>query len=160
MPEFICNASPLQYLHQLGLLHLLSELMKKIIVPAAVAREIEAGLASGVDLPDLNALEWIEIRQPQAAKISNLVTDLGAGETEVLILAFESEDAVVILDDALARQAAERLNLKFIGTLGILLNAKNKGLIDKIEPILDDLDSLRFRLSAKTRQAVLELAGE
>lgn len=160
MAEFICNTSPLQYLHQLDLLHLLPALMQRIIVPTAVAQEIEAGQKSGIDLPDLSALDWIQIKQPQAANIANLVTDLGAGETEVLVLAFEFANPIVILDDALARRTAERLNLKIIGTLGILINAKNNNLIGNIKPILDRLNVLRFRLSAQTRRAVLELAGE
>ena len=44
-----------------------------------------------------------------------LVTDLGPGETEVLALALESTDAMVILDDALARQVAAMLDIRFRG---------------------------------------------
>ena len=89
-----------------------------------------------------------------------LVTDLGPGETQVLALALESPDAIVILDDGLARQVAETIGIKLTGTLGILLDAKRAGLITEVAPLLDQLQALRFRLSAQTRAAVLKLAGE
>ncbi|MGZ8219183.1 DUF3368 domain-containing protein [Methylomagnum sp.] len=89
-----------------------------------------------------------------------LITDLGAGESAVLALALESRDAVVILDDGLARRHAQRLGLRLTGTLGLLLDAKKAGYIDAVSPLLDGLQSLRFRLDPKTREAVLRRAGE
>jgi len=78
----------------------------------------------------------------------------------VLTLALECGDAIVILDDAMARQAAHSLGLPLTGTLGLLLDAKRAGLITRIEPVLDTLQSLRFRLARQTRALVLGLAGE
>ncbi len=89
-----------------------------------------------------------------------LVTDLGAGETQVLMLALESSDAVVVLDDALARQLAEVLGIRLTGTLGLLLDARRAGLIPALAPVLDQLQALRFRLAPHTRAVVLKLAGE
>jgi len=88
------------------------------------------------------------------------VTDLGPGETEVLALALEVPGAVAILDDGLARQAAKITGIPVIGTLGLLLEAKRSGLVEALEPLLDHLDALGFRVSASTRAAVLDLAGE
>lgn len=89
-----------------------------------------------------------------------LVTDLGPGETQVLMLALESSDTFVVLDDALARQLAEALGLRLTGTLGLLLDAKRAGLLPAVGPLLDRLQALRFRLAPHTRAAVLRLAGE
>jgi len=160
LPEVICNTSPLRYLHQLGLLHLLPALTERVIVPPAVAEELTAGRARGVDLPDLQALDWVTIRHPVSEAALPLVNDLGPGETEVLALALESADAIVIIDDALARQVAETLGIRLIGTLGVLLDAKRAGLVPAVAPLLDQLQALRFRLASHTRAAVLELAGE
>ena len=52
------------------------------------------------------------------------------------------------------------LGIRLTGTLGILLDAKKKGLIPAVSPVLDELDRLRFRVSPVTRAAVLKLAGE
>lgn len=160
MPEVICNTSPIQYLHQLELLHILPALTGGVIVPSAVEHELAVGRNLGVNLPDPKGLDWVTVRQPISAPALPLVTDLGPGETEVLMLALESADAVVVLDDALARQVAETLRLKLTGTLGLLLDAKRAGLITAIEPILDQLQALRFRLAGHTRTAILKLAGE
>ena len=160
MPEFICNTSPLQYLHQLGQLRIIPALTAGIIVPAPVIAELEAGRALGCDVPDVRGLSWIAIRQPVSAPALPLAADLGRGEAAVLALALESRDAVVILDDGIGRRAAELLGVRLTGTLGLLLDARKKGLISKISPALDELDRLRFRVSPATRAAVLKLAGE
>ena len=160
MPELICNTSPLQYLHQIGQLDLLPRLVNLLIVPTAVAAELAEGRRLGVDLPDPEALPWIIVREPRSQAVLPLMTDLGRGETAVLALALESGDAIVALDDALARRHAERLGLRLTGTLGLLLDAKRGGHIDAVMPLLDALQTLGFRLSATTRQAVLHLADE
>jgi len=160
LPEVICNTSPLQYLHQLGHLDLLPRLTGHIVVPTAVATELAEGHGLGVDVPDPAALPWITLREPRSHAVLPLMTDLGPGETAVLALALESADAVVILDDALARRPAERLGLRLTGTLGLLLDAKTAGHIDLVTPLLDALQGLGFRLSPATRSAVLHLADE
>lgn len=99
MPEVICNTSPLQYLHQIGMLHLLPALVGQVIVPEAVVEELAIGRALGISLPDPETLDWITVRQPVSAPVLPVVTDLGPGETQVLALALESSDAIVIMDD-------------------------------------------------------------
>lgn len=160
MPEVISNTSPLQYLHQLGLLDLLPRLVGQVTIPQSVVDELEAGRALGHDLPDVNSLAWVTVRVPTSQQITS--PELGRGETDVLSLALElpAGDTVVILDDAKAREAAGRLGLKFTGTLGVLLDAKRAGLIPAVETYLDRLDALGFRLARQTRSAVLRLAGE
>ncbi|MEN6450691.1 MAG: DUF3368 domain-containing protein [Thermoguttaceae bacterium] len=160
MSEVVCNTSPLQYLHQLGLLRVLPSLAAELLVPTAVARELAAGRALGVDLPTPEELDWMTIRAPRSAPMIPLVSDLGAGETEVLALALELGGVQVLLDDALARRVAAMVNLPVRGTLGILLDAKQRGLVPAVEPLLDRLKSLGFRLSHETKMSVLNLAGE
>ena len=89
-----------------------------------------------------------------------MVTNLGPGEAEVLMLALESPGAVVILDDGLARDIARAHRLPLKGTLGVLIEAKQHGLIRELKPLLDQLQELRFRLASHTRTAVIKLACE
>ncbi len=159
MSEVICNTSPLQYLHQLGLLHLLPAIAVRVTVPAAVVAELAIGRAAGLDLPDPTPLEWVDIRSP--ANLAGLSpTDLGPGEAEVLALARESADAELLLDDQAARRAAEKLGFRMRGTLAVLLDAKRAGLIPTVAPVLDQLQALGFRLHPKTRAEILQRAGE
>ena len=76
------------------------------------------------------------------------------------MLALDAPECVVVLDYALARRVALTLNLRLTGTLGLLIDAKRAGLVPRVEPYLDRLQELRFRLASHTRAAVLKLAGE
>ena len=160
MPEVICNTSPIQYLHQLDLLHILHVLTGGVIVPPAVVDELGEGRALGLNLPDLSTLAWATIRRPVSEVAVPLVTNLGPGEAETLMLALELREAVVVLDDALARRVAETLGINVTGTLGLLLAAKRAGLVPAVGPLLDQLEALRFRIAPETRAAVVKQAGE
>ena len=160
MSEFICNTSPLQYLNQLGLLDILRKLTGNVTVPPAVVGELQAGRSKGASVPDPAALSWVTIRIPTSVVVMPLITDLGAGEREVLALARESPDAIAILDDGAVRRVAAVLGIRHRGTLGVLLDAKRAGWVAAVQPILDRLQSLGFRLDARTRRDVLQLAGE
>src|SRR5262249_15541132 len=75
--------------------------------------------------------------------------------TEVLALALESTDAIVILDDALARQMATTLAIRFRGSVGLLLDAKQAGLVSGISPLLGQFQTFGFHLNAETRKLIL-----
>lgn len=160
MHEIICNTSPIQYLYQIGLLHILPELSEIVTIPPSVVQEISVGHEYGISLTDLDSLKWLKVKHPVSEIALPLISDLGSGETEVLMLGLEMKDTAVILDDLLARKIAEKLKLKLTGTLGLILDAKKAGLINTITPFLDKLESLRFRLSPLTREAVVKMAGE
>jgi len=160
MREVISNTSPLQYLHQLDLLDLLPTLYSEVLVPYAVVREIEAGRSLGVALPVLETLPWLRVQEVANAALLPVLSDLGAGEREVLALALEQSNPLVILDDSFARRFARRLELPLTGTLGLLLRGKEMGRIDLVKPYLDRLEALHFRLDQRTRSDVLAVAGE
>jgi predicted nucleic acid-binding protein len=71
----------------------------------------------------------------------------------------ESPESVCIVDDALARRVAGALGLRCTVTLGVLLETKRAGITTSVRPLLDQLQSLGFRLAGHTRVAVLKLAG-
>ena len=160
MPEVISDTSPLQYLYQVEQLDLLPALYGKVLVPEGVAVEIKAGQALGHSLPDLQALDWIQIATVPHPRTLLLAADLGKGEREVLSLATQRPGTTVLLDDGLARRMARHLGLPFTGTLGVLLRAKAAGHLGAIGPTIDSLQAHGFRLDGLTRTAVLELAQE
>ena len=94
MRKAICDTSPLQYLHQIGFLHLLAEFYAETLIPPAVVSELERGKAIGVDLPDVRALPWLKIQAPEGMDKVPTVADLGAGEKEVLALGLQPENGV------------------------------------------------------------------
>jgi predicted nucleic acid-binding protein len=134
--------------------------VQRLYIPPAVAEELAIGRKRGIALPDPANLEWVEVQGPASHPVLPLVTDLGAGKTEVLALALEHTGALVIIDDAPARRVAEALGIKLTGTLGLLIDAKRAGLIFAVAPVLDQLQTLRFRVAPHTRRTVLKLSGE
>jgi predicted nucleic acid-binding protein len=160
MPEVIADTSPIQYLYQIGLLDVLNVLYGQITIPEAVAGELNVGRARGLSLPDVSSISWMTVKRPQGQALLPLVPDLGPGEREAIALAIETNDSLLILDDALARKHAQLLRITMTGTLGVLLKAKQTGHLKAVEPALDHLEALGFYLDAATRSAVLKLAQE
>ena len=160
MPNVIVNTSPLQYLFQVGLLDLLPSLYGNVIIPQAVLDEADHGRRQGVALPAVSALSWVRVVTVGHPVVLPMATRLGAGEYEVLLLAKEMPDSLIVLDDSRARHCATQLGIRVTGTLGILLKAKQRNTIAAVTPVLDTLNDLGFRLSAKTRALTIRLAGE
>lgn len=161
MPEVvISNTSPIFYLHRLRRLDLLQKLYQEIIVPKAVVAELEAGRRQGEDVPEIDSYEWIKIRAIRSPQILGLSTDFGPGETEVLALALEESDSLVIIDEKLARKIARLRGLRVTGTAGVLLKAKQEGHILAVKPFLDRLQEIHFHLSDNVRTLILSIAEE
>lgn len=160
MLDVISNTSPLQYLFQTDHLDLLPALYGQVLVPQGVAEEIQRGRELGFTLPDLSLLDWIQIVPVTALPVQLLAADLGLGEREVLALGKSRSESLTILDDALARRHARLLGVSFTGTLGVLLRAKSVGHLDRVAPVVTEMERLGFRLDPTTREAVLRLASE
>jgi predicted nucleic acid-binding protein len=160
MPSPIANTSPLQYLFQTGLLDLMPKLYAEVLIPSAVQQEIDRGRALGVSLPTLSDFDWTKIVEPTVDVLLPLANGLGSGELAVIAIAKTTPDALALLDDRRARRCADLLAVPYIGTLGILLSAKSRGLLDRVEPVCDALDRCGFRMNSQTRRAVLSLAQE
>ena len=75
-------------------------------------------------------------------------------------MGLEAPDHLLVLDDRAARRYAIAVGLELTGTVGILLLAKERRLLDAVRPALDRLQRLRFRLSAATYRRVLDFGGE
>ena len=76
------------------------------------------------------------------------------------LLAEEREARLVILDDQDARRYAERIGLPFTGTVGLLLEAKERDFVDAIKPLLNVLLENGIRLSSSLINDALQQAGE
>ena len=161
MPELvISNTSPLFYLHRLRHLDVLQKLYRQLVVPEAVRDELHVGRVQGEDTPEITAYDWLEIRAVRVPAVIHLITDLGPGEAQVLALALEEPQSLVILDDGFARSVAKTQNIRMTGTAGVLIKAKQEGHIAAIAPLLDRLLQLGFRLSDVTKATILALAQE
>lgn len=148
----ISNASPLIALEQIGQLGLLEQLFSSVVIPPAVVREVSASVA----LPP-----WVtEQSLDQAVGPRVLTASLGVGESEAISLALEVHARLLILDDRPARRLAQALGLSIIGTLGVLLAAKQRNLLPSVRPSLAALLQFDFRIAPGLYDQILLDAGE
>ena len=103
---------------------------------------------------------WMVVRAPvDVGMVAALRLVVDAGESEAIALAYE-RGMRIILDDRKAREAARRLGVPVTGTVGLILKAKQAGVIPVIRPLLDALDANQFRIGEALRAEALRLAGE
>lgn len=84
----------------------------------------------------------------------------GGRRIAAITLALENQIRIILLDDLLARRTAQLAGLQVWGTLKILLEAKSQGLIEQINPYVEELDTAGMWISAEIKRRVLLLAGE
>ena len=131
----ISNNSPLVALWHLDLLSLLRDLYTEIWIPREVEKEF-LKVEEESRQKALNNAPWIQVVDLTDPGDISLYDRLDSGEAAVLALASEHEARLVIIDEKKARQEVLKIGFPFKGTVGILLEAKEAGLIDKIKPLL------------------------
>jgi predicted nucleic acid-binding protein len=136
-------------------LYILQQLFDTVIIPFAVRDEVFSSAKSQIPLPDF--IEVLPIVSETSARF--LKMNLHAGESEAIALALELEVERIILDDKQAREVADRLGLKVIGTLGLLILAKR--LLVEIRPIIKQLiERIHFRIAPAVTNRALVQVGE
>lgn len=120
--RLVINASPLIFLSKVGSLTVLPGCFSEILVPPAVVAEARLILPPFVQVAELSDLGQAFVR--------GALGRLHQGELEVMTLAREQGIGFVALDDRTARRRAGQMGLQPIGTLGILLLAHKRGLLD------------------------------
>ena len=157
MRKVIANTTPIIALADIGHLELLHDLYGEITIPTAVFDEIISEPARSI----VNESDWIivdsVIHQEQKRFYRSRLHD---GEVEVMILSQEQNADLAIIDDNAAKKTAKFLGLKVTGTMGVLLKAKQEGLIKEVKPLLDDLIDNGLYVSQSITDMVLEAAGE
>ncbi len=141
------DAGPLIYLAGAGQLDLLPQLFDEVVVAGA-------GL---VGAAEVEAAAWLRV--DETPPDSSLVSALDPGEAAAIPLA-ERLGATLLADDSNARSIAQKRGLMVIGTLGVLLAAKRRGLVVEVNTILDRMRVMGMFVSDPLRERVLKLSGE
>jgi predicted nucleic acid-binding protein len=107
------------------------------------------------------AAEWISVQSvSDTLAVQLLREELDAGESEAVILAKELPADLILIDERAATRRARALGLTTFGTLGVLLAAKQAGLIVAVKPLMEQLRDLDFHMSIDLYKEVLNAADE
>lgn len=146
--RIVSDSTCLIALERIGSVEILPALFGSIIIPPVVQLEF------GISIP------WLKVTQLSdpslAATLKTIVDD---GEAEAIALARE-HNYRIITDDRRARSVARQYGLDVVGTVGILVLAKQKGIVSSIRPLLTSLENIGFYFSTALKEEVLHLAEE
>lgn len=154
----VADSGPLIALGRLDALHLLPALFSEIQVTATVLAEC-AARREFVDAQRIDLAVQAGWLKPCADHFEGPGGRLDPGEASAIARALEI-DAGLLLDDRAAVGYARALGLKVIGTLGLLVLAKRRGLIERVSPLIGQLQAGGHYLGPNVVQAALHAAGE
>jgi predicted nucleic acid-binding protein len=144
----VADTSPLNYLIQIDCDRVLPQLFGHTRVPAAVMQELgHPGAPAAVRAWLQRVPDWIEVSLTHAPPDAELAS-LGPGERDAIQLAEETHADLLLMDERKGRLQAARRGLKCIGTLGVLLSAGERRLIDPAVAYHRLLAETTFRTSA------------
>lgn len=136
----VSNTTPLINLAWLGRFDLLHDLYQRVLIPDAVWEETVGKGKGRPGASEVVEATWIErLKVANSDLVLALRQDLDDGEAEAIALAVEQRAGLLIMDERLGRQTAEQFGIRYIGTIGMLISAKQKGSIAHVKPYLDAL---------------------
>lgn len=157
MHKVVANFTPIIILSNINKIEILKELYKVIYVPYGVFEELAFGDSKYV----FKANDFIKIEEIKNKEAKQFFPAyLHKGEVEAIILAKEINADLCIIDDYLARKHAKSLGLTVTGTLGVLIKAKEKGILKEVKPLLDEMLEKKFYIDKKLYDEVLKICGE
>lgn len=158
----VSDSSPLILYAGSGRLDLLGALFWHVFVPSSVWREVVVLGEGRVGAAEVRRARWIVQGDPGPREMAAALSGLDAGEADAIRLAAEMgpEPAIVLLDDFHARRVARDLGLVVTGSGGLLVRAKEAGLIGAVRPLVEELRGAGLYLGAAPLADLLHAAGE
>lgn len=158
----VADAGPLIHLSLLGRIGLLPSLHGRIVIPDLVYQEVVTAGEGLAGSREVREADWIEVvaHDPKADLFRLLGGQLDPGEAAAIWLATDRKAELILSDDRQARLTAERLGFRIQGTLGILVEAKSRGLLPTLAPLLDQLREKGVWLSRELLDRILWETGE
>jgi len=160
-PLVLSDASPLIALSLIERLELLRLLFGTVTITEVVRDEVlsgsakpgEAAIANGIESGSIQVIadRWLEPRFPE----------LDEGEASTLRAATHlGAPCLVLIDERVGRAIARELEIAHTGTVGLIVQAKKRGLIPSARALFEQLLAQHFRVSGEMIREALVLAGE
>jgi predicted nucleic acid-binding protein len=158
----VVNTSPLLALDACNQVDILRSLYARIIVPDVVDHELSVGKTRPLLPGGLTAAQrtWIEVLPLSSSPNASLTAQLDPGEAAVITLALELGASQVLIDERAAWREAAGLGLTPVGSVGVILLAKKKGLITEVKTHLHEMRNKGIYLSKRVIDNAIAKAGE
>lgn len=162
MTVVISNTSPLTNLAAIGQFAVLQALYGNLLIAEAVWAELNAGGRVWPGCREVANADWIIRRGVHNRPLVTALRErLDPGEAETIALAVEYPPPLVLMDEKEGRRTAQRFGLKTVGVVGVLLEAKTRGLVTEVGPLLEQLcRDAGFFLSDRVIQEARLFCGE
>ena len=155
------NAGPLIALAQIDQFDILRVLWGELRIPPAVFDEVAVPEATRSGAAEVRSAAWVHVNDVCDVTAVELLRErLGAGESAAIVLALELGADLLLMDEARGRRVAESRGLMVTGTIGLVVAAKERGLVTAVTPLMDALLAGGFRMSEELYQSARLLADE
>ena len=150
----VSDTSPINYLLLIGQIDLLPRLFQQVIIPDVVRDEmLDPGAPPMLQRWIANPPAWLRVQS--VSETDKTLDALDPGEQAAITLAQALSADILIIDERLGRQMADKLEIPIIGTLGILDASASQGLVD-LADALAQLQRTNFRVSRRVIRALLD----
>jgi predicted nucleic acid-binding protein len=150
----VSDTSAITALLQIRRADLLAQLYHEVIIPHEVEKELRRYHA---EIPGF--IRVLPVTDEQ--QFRHLCRELDSGEVAAITLMLEGKGDLLLIDERRGRKIAECEGIPLVGMLGVLLEARLKGLITSLGSVIDELERVAdFRISPQLKNRVLTLAGE
>lgn len=158
----ISDSSPISNLILVDKIELLHQVVGDVIIPFGVYNEIQKLHDFNINLTLFDSVDWISVRTVGNIDFVNeLRLSLDVGEAEAIALSLEIHADFLLIDERYGQSIASKLNIRTIGLIGILIKAKQRGIISEVKPVIDDLiRNAGFWIAKKLYAEVLNKANE
>jgi len=128
-----------------------------------VRKELFAKTGDEAELIDNALTDFIQVSEinplDETAKL--ILEGLSEGERQAIAIAASmGNDVILLIDDRAGRQAAEKLNIRITGLVGVLLMAKERGLIKSVVDVIEEIRNNGYWLSNSLVDIARQLSGE
>jgi predicted nucleic acid-binding protein len=157
--SWVINASPVILLAKVGLMDSIPALAETFVIPQPVVDEISSVHNDAAAL-------WLngagkQFVRPAVTELTGLAgSEIGAGERSVISWAVANPGFIAVLDDREARNIAQRLGVRILGTVGVVLRLKKAGLISEVKTHLTRIRTAGGYISDELFREALRTAGE
>ncbi len=157
----VSDTTPIISLMKDNRLGILKELFREIVIPEAVYNELTSNPKFPEEakmIEDSDFIKTVTLNDQKLLDVFQRATGLDLGESEAIIYSDESGADLLMMDEAKGRQVAKQMNIRIIGTLGILQLANEKGLLtgNDVRHCIDVLKENERHISDNLIEKVME----